>query len=107
MESTVFNMDKVVDLLNEKGIKSSVQMTGGNCATIYCGEENEFGFYPVACGPGSFKYEGLNHSIGFAGEFYIGTDVESDDGFYYDGSNDEVKIAESIATFYADVLRAW
>ena len=37
MESTVFNMDKVVDLLNEKGIKSSVQMTGGNCATIYCG----------------------------------------------------------------------
>ena len=106
MESTMFNMDKVVEWLQIAGIKTTIEMTGGNCATIYCGEPDSDGYYPVSAGPGSFHYAGIDHSVGTVADFYIGSDKDADIVFAYDGGNDEVQIAGQIAKFYQDVMSA-
>jgi len=104
MEGTLFNMNKVAELLILKGIKTNVEMTGGNCATIYCGEADSEGYFPVAACPGTYMLDGLDYSVATIADFYIGSDKDEEECFPYDGGNDEIKIAEEIAKYYSDVV---
>ena len=83
----------------------TVEMTGGNCATIFLGEPNAKGFYPVACGAGSFEFDNLpNQSPAYFDGFWIGRDGQEDKGFYYEGEHTEREVIEAIKSFYAKVI---
>lgn len=97
----LFNMGAVKAQLARYGIKSEIIHTGGGCATLYLGDPDTEGFYPVVCGAGMYDPENPDNSEGFADQFYIGRDSEvSDFGFYYKGENDTLKIADAIFDFF-------
>ena len=78
---TKFSLSKVASLIVKEGFIATVQMTGGNCGTIYIGEADVEGYYTTAGGAGSFVDD-----IGWYEEFFIGRDGQ-EDGFYYHDYN--------------------
>ena len=102
----IFDMRKVArDLAVETLAPCTVEMTGGNCATIFLGNPDEEGYYPVACGAGSYIFDNLpNQSPAYFAEFWIGRDGQEDKGFYYEGKNTERGVIDAIKSFYAEVI---
>lgn len=97
----LFNLGKVKAQLARYGVKSEIMHTGGGCATLYLGDPNAEGFYPVVCGAGIYDPENPDNSEGFADEFFIGRDDDRQaQGFYYKGANDPVKIADQIFNYF-------
>lgn len=97
----LFNLGKVKAQLARYGIKSEIMHTGGGCATLYLGDPNAEGFYPVVCGAGIYDPENPDNSEGFADEFFIGRDDDRQaQGFYYKGENNVVKIADQIFNYF-------
>ena len=78
---TTFSLRKVASRINEAGFNAVVEMTGGNCGTIFVGEPDSTGLYTTACGTGSYADD-----CGWYEEFYIGRDGE-EDGFYFHDYN--------------------
>lgn len=76
-----FSLRKVASRINEAGFNAVVEMTGGNCGTIFVGEPDSTGLYTTACGAGSYADD-----CGWYEEFYIGRDGE-EDGFYFHDYN--------------------
>jgi hypothetical protein len=75
------DMDRIVDLLAERGIASYVEQTGGGCATIQVGQPVPDaagdGRYPVLGGPGWFEGPGWTRARADTADFSVGPD---DDG---------------------------
>lgn len=94
-----FDMDIVAQLLSLDGIKTSVKKFGIDTAAIYCTTDDDAETI-VTAGPGCFDYEGLAYPVATVGDFYIGSVIDGESGFYYDGSNDEFEIAEQISQLY-------
>lgn len=81
-----FNMDELVRLIEQRGVKAYVEMTGGNCATIYIGDtlpkvecsccDGEH--YALVAGPGNFGW-GKRPSTAYWDEFCYGPDDHGDE----------------------------
>lgn len=106
-ENYEFNLKDVTEKLNRFGVEASFQMSGGGCATIYCGKPDPEGFYPVACGSAYWNWDEPNKSYGDTREFYIGKDgsEQGEDYFLYVGSNDPDRIANVIFNYFMDGLK--
>jgi len=96
----IFSLSKVASLICDAGLNAQVYMTGGNCGTIYVGEPNEEGFYPIAGGAGNYSLD-----CGYYQEFAIGQDGSEDDFFYYHNhvnANDwsEQSVADAMINAY-------
>jgi hypothetical protein len=78
---TKFSLSKVASKIKEAGFNAVVEMTGGNCGTIFVGEPDLSGLYTTACGAGSYADD-----CGWYEEFYIGKDGE-ERGFYFHDYN--------------------
>jgi len=103
-----FDMRKVAYFLAHETLAPCfVTMTGGNCATLYLGEPDEKGFYPVACGVGSYEWENRpNYSPAYYSDFWIGEDSDEDDddsGYFYKGEHTESAITEAIKNYFVKV----
>ena len=90
-----FSLRNVAKLVTDAGFPAYVEMTGGNCGTIYVGDVNAEGYYTTACGVGSYADD-----LGYYEEFYIGRDGdEQEDGFYFHDYNpiwSEESVAKAI-----------
>lgn len=97
----LFNMGAVSAQLARYGVKSEIMHTGGGNATLYIGDPNAEGFYPVVCGAGIYDYENPSNSEGFADDFFIGRDDDfQGQGFIYKGENNPIKIADQIFNYF-------
>ena len=105
--NTEFSLSKVVELLARDGVKAELMQTGGGNATLYLGDPDKDGFYPVLCGPGLYNWDNPALSVGDIREFFIGKDGESgdEDVFAYQGANDVRKIANVIFNYFMDGLK--
>lgn len=54
----VIDMDKLAALIIDMGLPAFVAQTGGGCATLYVGPENNDGYCLVAAGVGWFSHPG-------------------------------------------------
>jgi hypothetical protein len=77
-----FSLRKVASLIKEAGFEAYVEMTGGNCATIFIGKANEEGFFTTAGGAGNYSLD-----RGYYEEFAIGRDGDDEVFFYYHDYN--------------------
>lgn len=77
-----FSLSKVASLIKEAGFEAYVEMTGGNCGTIYVGQPNDEGYFTTAGGAGSYADD-----CGWYEEFAIGRDGNEDIYFYYHDYN--------------------
>lgn len=101
-EQYELDFDRIVQILNEQGIKAYTEQTGGGTATIYAGtpvhEEGWGDRYPAVAGPGYFAGPGWTHGTGTKGEFCVGPD---DDGvanpIFSDDTWTEQRAADEIA----------
>ena len=97
----LFSLGQVSAQLARYGVKSEIMHTGGGNATLYLGDPNAEGFYPVVCGAGIYDYENPNNSEGFVYDFFIGRDDDfQGQGFIYKGENNVVKIADQIYDYF-------
>lgn len=99
-ELNQFSFGDIVKLLAKDGIKSEVMHTGGGCATLFCGEPNAEGYYPVVCGAGVYEPENPANSIGFYGDFWIGTDDDKQTGFQYKGKSSIIDLTNVIFDYF-------
>lgn len=102
-----FSMDRVVAILKSKGVDNAyVEMTGGNCATIFAGptfEEPDYGTrYAAAAGPGTFGWQ--SDSIGHTDEFAIGTDDYGDGPVKYVSDQPDVPTEQSAVEEYVAAM---
>lgn len=58
------------------GLSAYVESTGGNVRTIYVGEPNVDGYYPMCIGPGVWQ-SGIG-DVGYLGDLYWGPDDGGD-----------------------------
>lgn len=82
-DTDLVDMDRVAALVREAGLSATVEMTGGNVATLYVGDpvpswinDEDFERYPAMAGPGTYGW-GAIVSTASIHEFFIGPD---DDG---------------------------
>lgn len=75
MNVNELNMDIIVGMIEQEGVSAFVAQTGGGTATLYAGEPDADGQYPVAAGPGVFGYG--EPSIADDREFGFGPDVNN------------------------------
>lgn len=98
------DMDKVCDILKERGIPAYVEQTGGGCATVYAGEPwDEEGWgkrYPALAGPGWFEGPGWTNARGDTDDFCIGLDDDGVGEFTMaEKVWDEARIADEVARY--------
>lgn len=95
--------DEVAKLLD---LPAHIENTGGGCATIYVGNPDAEGYYPLAVGPGNLENrEGFDFSIGQYSDFSVGRDDPS--GASNDGSGEYKGLysAEQLIQFIASEYR--
>ena len=58
MDNDTIDMNELAALIVEMGLPASVQQTGGGCATLYVGPDNDDGYCLAAAGIGWFEHPG-------------------------------------------------
>ena len=74
------SMTKLSELLTDKGIKNTFEMSGGNCGTIYIGDFDSEGYAEYAVGPSNYSADEA-----YFGDFCWGVDG-SEVANYFEGS---------------------
>jgi hypothetical protein len=57
-DADIIDMDQLAQVITDMGLVASVEQTGGGCATLYVGPEDENGYCLAAAGAGWFAHPG-------------------------------------------------
>ncbi len=94
------DMERIVDILHNRGVHAYVEQTGGGCATIYAGPRREVegeSRYAASAGPGWFAGPGWMNGRAHTDEFYVGRDDDGESEYTSAQDDwDEAKAAEAI-----------
>ena len=94
--------DEVAKLLD---LPARIENTGGGCATIYVGNPDSEGYYPLAVGPGNLENrEGFDFPIAQYSDFSVGRDdpsgASNDGSGVYNGLYNAEQLIQFIASEY-------
>lgn len=101
-----FSMDRVVEIMHERGVTNAFVMhTGGNCATIFGGatyrnDGEDWDRHAVIAGPGDFKKSPTGpRAFGNIADFCYGPDDDGTARPTYVIDGDDQSIAEALVVF--------
>jgi hypothetical protein len=109
----IVDLDCIVDLLNERGIRAFVEMTGGGIATVYGGPESAdadgVSRYTCMIGPGWFDGPGFTLARADTADLAFGPDDSGDDPDAYtevgpDATEEDISAAVAAMYFPSAVI---